>query len=330
MKSQGSAFWWVNQNQTFIHERQGGYMWSPKKKSNGGKNKFYDNMIKVSPGDIVFSFAKQKIPCIGVITSKGYEALKPQEFGISGVNWEQVGWKVDVNYFDLKNVIRPKSHIDDLRQTLPSKYSPLQSNGDGLQGVYLASVPEIMAKVLLGKIGTEANEIIQATAFSISNEEEQNEIEENQVEERILQNTTIDDTEKLAVIKARRGQGLFRQNVEAIENRCRVTRVTNPNHLIAGHIKPWAKCKNNTERLDGYNGLLLAPHIDHLFDKGYISFMDDGDLVISPFADLQALMQMGVHVDKIINVGPFLDKQKFYLDYHRNVVLKKLVDNNDH
>lgn len=317
MEPQRPAFWWVNQNQTFEHERQGGYMWSPKVKSNGGKTQFYDNMIKVSPGDIVFSFAQQKIPCLGVITSKGYEALKPQEFGTAGINWEKIGWKVDVTYFDLKNIIRPKTHIDDLRPTLPLKYSPLQTNGDGLQGVYLASVPEEMAKVLLNKIGAETTEIIKASAFS------PDEDQEDKIEKIILQNKTISETEKEAVIKARRGQGLFRQNLESIESRCRVTGITNPNHLIAGHIKPWAKCENNAERLDGYNGLLLAPHIDHLFDKGYISFMDNGDLVISPFADLQALAQMGVQVKKATNVGTFAEKQKFYLEYHRNVVLKK-------
>jgi putative restriction endonuclease len=317
MESQRPAFWWVNQNQTFEHERQGGYMWSPKTKSNGGRNQFYDNMILVSPGDIVFSFAQQKIPCMGIIASKGYEALKPQEFGTAGINWEKIGWKVDVNYYDLKNDIRPKAHIDDLRPTLPSKYSPLQSNGDGLQGVYLASVPEEMAAVLLDKIGIEATEIIQTAAFTT--EEDQ----EDKIEEIILHNKTISETEKEAVIKARRGQGLFRRNLESLESRCRVTGITNPNHLIAGHIKPWAKCENNVERLDGYNGLLLAPHIDHLFDKGYISFSDNGDLIVSPFADLQALAQMGVRGDLAVTVGTFTEKQKFYLDYHRKMVLKK-------
>ncbi|MBM9515280.1 HNH endonuclease [Desulfogranum marinum] len=317
MEPQRPAFWWVNQNQTFEHERQGGYMWSPKTKSNGGRNQFYDNMVLVSPGDIVFSFAHQEIPCLGVVTSKGYEALKPQEFGTAGINWEKIGWKVDVTYFDLKNVIRPKNHIEDLRPTLPPKYSPLQSNGGGLQGVYLASVPEEMAKVLFEKIGIEATEIIQASAFS------PDEGQEDKVEKLILQNKTISETEKEAVIKARRGQGLFRQNLEAIESRCRVTGITNPNHLIAGHIKPWAKCENNAERLDGENGLLLAPHIDHLFDKGYISFNDNGDLVISPFADLQALAQMGLQVEQTTNVGDFTEKQKLYLDYHRIAVFKK-------
>jgi putative restriction endonuclease len=226
-------------------------------------------------------------------------------------------------YFDLKNTVRPKDFINDLRKTLPSKYSPLQSNGDGLQGVYLASVPIEMAEVLLGKIGTEAAGVIKSKSSCLVNKDDINEIEGNNIEELIRKNLSLDETEKEAIIKARRGQGVFRQNLEAIESRCRVTKVTNPNHLIAGHIKPWAKCKDNSERLDGHNGLLLAPHIDHLFDKGYISFLDNGDLVISPFADLKALAQLGVQVEQPVNLGSFTGKQKLYLTYHRDFVLKK-------
>ena len=40
-------------------------------------------------------------------------------------------------------------------------------------------------------------------------------------------------------------------------------------HLVASHTKPW-RDSTNEERLDGENGLLLTPTIDHLFDKGFI------------------------------------------------------------
>ncbi len=323
MEPKTVSYWWVNQNKTYEHERRGGYMWSPKNKTNGDRNQFYENMTKVIPGDVVFSFAKQKIPCIGLITSKGYEALKPQEFGASGINWEQIGWKVDVKYFDLQHPVRPKDFINDLRKTLPKKYSPLQSNGDGLQGVYLASVPIEMARILFDKIGAEASIFTKTESSLFFYKEDMDRMEGDKIEESIRNNLSLDKTEKETVIKARMGQGIFRQNLEEIESQCRVTKVKNPNHLIAGHIKPWAKCKDNSERLDGHNGLLLAPHIDHLFDKGYISFLDNGDMMISPYADLNALVQMGVKVEQPVNVGSFTDKQKLYLTYHRDFVFKK-------
>ena len=64
---------------------------------------------------------------------------------------------------------------------------------------------------------------------------------------------------------------MFRANVLLREEACRVTRVSEPRHLQASHIKPWRDA-TDAERLDGANGLLLSPHIDHLFDEGYITF----------------------------------------------------------
>jgi predicted restriction endonuclease len=100
--------------------------------------------------------------------------------------------------------------------------------------------------------------------------------------------------------------------------------VANAAYLIASHIKPWSK-SSNQERLDGRNGLLLAPHIDHLFDNGFISFADDGRLLISPAADKGALRQMGVPADESFNAGAFDQEQRKYLAYHRDEVFKKSV-----
>lgn len=69
----------------------------------------------------------------------------------------------------------------------------------------------------------------------------------------------------------------------------RVTKVERLEHLVASHTKPW-RDSTNEERLNGENGLLLTPAIDHLFDKGFISFEDKGALVVSPVADRQSLL----------------------------------------
>ena len=116
-----------------------------------------------------------------------------------------------------------------------------------------------------------------------------------------------------------RGQGIFRARLESIEAGCRVTGVLNPKHLIASHIKPWSKSKNQ-ERLDGNNGLLLSPHIDHLFDKGHITFSDTGDLLISVSADKDALKKWQVSG---MNVGGFNQAQLMYLQYHREHVFNQ-------
>ena len=91
-------------------------------------------------------------------------------------------------------------------------------------------------------------------------------------------------------------------------------------HLKASHIKPWRDA-TDTERLDGSNGLLLSPHIDHLFDGGYITFSTDQSLVIVPEVRDSVLDAWGI--DAGVRVGEFSREQNAYLDYHRANVFKE-------
>ena len=92
------AYWWVNQKQTHRHEIAGGYLWSPKRRADGARNQFYENMRIVIPGDCVFSYWDTAIRAYGNARSFGYEAYKPDEFGDVGRNWSRIGFRVDVDY----------------------------------------------------------------------------------------------------------------------------------------------------------------------------------------------------------------------------------------
>lgn len=99
-------------------------------------------------------------------------------------------------------------------------------------------------------------------------------------------------TDRQEIIRARRGQGLFKQRVMRIEKCCRITGVDNISHLLASHFKPWRDSSNN-ERLNGENRLLLTPSIDHLFDRGFIGFENSGKLIISPVAQYCGRLRTG-------------------------------------
>jgi hypothetical protein len=142
---------------------------------------------------------------------------------------------------------------------------------------------------------------------------------EEHLRRRIEQDDSLRETDKQALVIARRGQGLFRERVQAIESQCRVTRVDRPEHLRASHCKPWRDATNE-ERLDGENGLLLTPSIDHLFDRGFISFRGDGRLLVSPVAHRPSLARMGVPVDRELDTGLFSEGQARFLEFHREQV----------
>lgn len=318
-----SRYWWVNQNQTYRHEVRGGYLWSPKRKANGGRNPFYDFMRELAPDDVVFSFADTQIKAIGFIASHGYEAPKPLEFGQAGAYWDMIGWRADVRFNELRKPIRPAEHMEILSPLLPSRYAPLRKGGAGLQGVYLTLLPESLAGALVDLIGVEARELVRGYRAAEQKlvlpaqgliDWEQHELE------KLQGDSEIPETDRRAIVLARRGQGVFKERVLRIEHACRVTGVSRTEHLRASHCKPWRDATNE-ERLNGENGLLLTPSVDHLFDRGFIGFDNNGDVLISPVAHMDSLRRMGIETNGITNVGRFSEGQRKYLEFHRENVL---------
>ncbi len=92
--------------------------------------------------------------------------------------------------------------------------------------------------------------------------------------------------------------------------------------LIASHIKPWAVCKNDDERIDKYNGLLLTPTYDRLFDQGFITFSNNGQISVSPYLSPLNTKRLGLIPDKQYNLQEH-KKRSDYLDYHRQNIYKK-------
>lgn len=315
MQLSNRKYWWVNQNQTYQSEVSGGFLWSPKTRSDGARNQFYENMKDVKVGDIIFSFCNTRIKAIGIALGTAETFTKPN-FGNAGHNWSQDGWFVPVKFIEIEQQIRPKDHIERIRDHLPGKYAPLQNSGDGLQSVYLANVPPKMAAVLGEIIGAEYVETLKL----LSSYELEVINSENSEEKVILDRTDIRPTTKAQLVNSRRGQGVFKTKVSLIEKKCRITGVTDQRHLRASHIKPW-KDSSDDEKLSGYNGLLLAPHIDHLFDRGFISFSGDGELRISKQLDKSILKQW--NIAQKCNVGKFIPEQIVFLDYHYHHVFKK-------
>jgi len=305
-------YWWVNQSQTYKFEVPGGFLWSPKTRSDGGRNYSYETMEQVRPGDIVFSYSETYIKAIGVVQRSAVTAPKPN-FQTAGSNWSNVGWYVEVEFAALDNPIKPNDFMDQIRPLLAVKYAPLQSNGNGLQGIYLTEISNAFGEllVLLSRVDLPS---IQNELAPLSVDESDYEIS-LEIEARKLKG----DLEKIQLTKSRKGQGIFKANVRLIEDHCRISGVSNIKHLRASHIKPWS-LSNNEEKLDGFNGLLLSPHIDHLFDQGFISFMNTGRLLVSRELNPKILEQWSIQPNQ--SVGNFRKEQSKYLDYHRDEVFQ--------
>lgn len=123
-------------------------------------------------------------------------------------------------------------------------------------------------------------------------------------------------TEAERLVVQRVGQELFRSALlDYWQGRCCVTGLDVPELLRASHIRPWAKCDTDEQRLDVFNGLLLAPHLDALFDGGWITFSDAGEGSVSPALDPLRRQQLGVVAP--LKIQGLRAEHCRYLEFHR-------------
>jgi predicted restriction endonuclease len=127
----------------------------------------------------------------------------------------------------------------------------------------------------------------------------------------------LDKTEQEQIVVRRLGQGNFRRNVIRLWGNCSVTGLQSVTLLRASHIKPW-KDSNNQERLNPFNGLLLIPDYDFLFDRGYITFKNNGSVLISQ--KLSPFARKVFDIDDDLQLRNVFPESKEYLDFHRSEV----------
>lgn len=118
------------------------------------------------------------------------------------------------------------------------------------------------------------------------------------------------------------GQDVFRGGLlDYWEGRCAVTGLGVPELLRASHIKPWADCASDAERLDVFNGLLLAAHLDTVFDQGLVTFSDAGEILFAEAFPADARALLGVHAGmRLRRVEP---PHRAYLPWHRARVFRR-------
>ena len=131
----------------------------------------------------------------------------------------------------------------------------------------------------------------------------------------IERDTTIPETDRIAIVKSRIGQGLFRDKLfKKYAGHCVITGLDHPKLLIASHIKPWA-ASTNEERIQVDNGLLLSATYDRLFDSGLITFDGSGRIYISSLLGVENTARLHLTPQ---TVYPLLVSQqmKQHLEYH--------------
>jgi hypothetical protein len=134
--------------------------------------------------------------------------------------------------------------------------------------------------------------------------------------ESVVINPMLTNTEKQSIILSRRGQGQYRENLVKLWGKCSITGYDDVRLLVASHIKPWNK-SDNSERIDKFNGLLLLPTYDKLFDLGFIGFNGKGNIYISK----ELISPEVLHVDPKTRIQTHRNHH-LYLEYHLEHVFR--------
>lgn len=148
----------------------------------------------------------------------------------------------------------------------------------------------------------------------------------NRVAEQFRQATASlpRSTEAERLVVQRVGQQLFRNALlDYWQGRCPVTGLAIPGLLRASHIKPWAACDDDNERLDVYNGLLLAPQLDALFDAGWATFDSTGELRLAAGLDPAAREALGL--ERPLKTISLVERHQIYLAFHREHVFRTVL-----
>ena len=146
---------------------------------------------------------------------------------------------------------------------------------------------------------------------------------------RVFQDETANlprATEAERLVVQRVGQDIFRRGLlEYWDGRCAITGLAVPELLRASHIKPWADCHTDAERLDIFNGFLLAPHLDAAFDAGFITIAGDGTVLVSSTLPLDARSVLGL--DRSLGVRGLHRAHQRYLPSHRAKIFRTDAEN---
>lgn len=300
IKENDINYFWVNIGKSKKEVKEKKFLWAPaytylKDGKTKTINAGWKHVPDVKKGDVLFCQFDKKIHFIAIATTDAYKNEKPQEQTYE--NWKKEGYKIEIDLIVLDNPINRDIFKEEIKLFYNDKCSPkLFTKNESITQQYLISLPKGAGALLLDCIGDKSIEIY------------------DKVNEKKLRKKP-DIRQREAIIKARVGQGMFREEVLNLwNNTCPITKVKNKELLIASHIVSW-QLSNDEEKLDKYNGLPLTPNVDKLFDKGFISFSDEGNLLIHKSFDKNIIKQLGIAINtRIEGLKP---KHKYYLQRHR-------------
>lgn len=256
------AFYWVNCGTYYNEISENKFLWCPASTPGGVVPVGWKIITEVKKGDVIFCHRHGDILSIAIALIDAYPSERPiNRDDNGGVN---VGYKIDVDLEEFEVPISTEEFKEQFISLYNNRCNPkVFTEKKQATQQYMAFIPDGAGALILECLGDASIRIHEKLELlNVSNDISKSK-----------------PTFKQALIKARVGQGQFRNAVLNLwESTCPITKINKPELLVASHIVSW-QLSNNEEKLDQFNGFPLSPDVDKLFDKGFISFSDAGEII---------------------------------------------------
>jgi predicted restriction endonuclease len=230
----------------------------------------------------------------------------------------QNGWEVIVSSTDESVVLRSALHSRELRvsMTREGEYRITTDITVDREEIHrLLGFDYFIGNTLRAWDSTSLSQVFETTAMLARALPDQ----PLQQYKKKLSNLTIDQTEVERVVKQRIGQDIFRSTLlDYWGGACALTGIRETALLRASHIKPWASCDSDDERLNVFNGFLLEARYDALFDQGLITFTDAGEILVSN--SLDSITQQTLQLRMFPRLRWITPEHLEFLAFHRDYV----------
>ncbi len=296
-----TSYYWVNLGDSHREVAEYRFLWAPSHTldKNGRRvvSAGWKAVPKVRQGDIIFCYFDGKIKYLATSTCNAYEAKRPENRAFH--KWKKEGYKIDVELEVLIEPLDTQSISERFIARFNQNCTPKLFTSQGRVGEnYMIAIPQEAAAFLLQEC-----EIEKVIPVDLGNAEKTKD--------------TSEKRERDAIAKARIGQGRFRQDLlEYWCGTCPLTQVDVASLLIASHIVPW-RLSNNSEKVDKFNGFVFSPSVDRLFDKGFISFDDDGGVLQRNDVPTLLLQKLGIPSEA--RISGLQHEHINYLKRHRTI-----------
>jgi putative restriction endonuclease len=292
------SFFWVNIGSSFNEVREQNFLWAPQYgvKENGHtfKNGGWEALKEVNEGDIIFCNKDRNIIYIAKAVKKAFPSDRPPSRSFD--KWEIEGTKIEVDLITLKNPINVNSFYKIFMATHNRECKPLVFNSNGAcTENYMCKIPTLAAKMI-------ASHLIDDVYIDFNS--------------HIPVAKEMIGCSKDVTIQARVGHGPYRDKLFKMwGGKCAVTGIAVESILTASHIVAWS-VSNDREKVDPFNGLPLIPNLDKLFDRGIISFTDNGELMCQK--GFESLLS-DLNISKDSKIHGVFEENKKYLERHRKI-----------